>query len=135
MIQIAASIWNKIAETQKLESPAAKIAFQLDQEQLAEMERFWMILREDIKTPTRVARCLPTFVPLLTEHEAISSFVSQHPALRNALPEVLDPHEAVTLATMDYRLAPDEQELLAKVLSSPRVLSEWAIAATAAARV
>jgi hypothetical protein len=134
MTQVDATIWNQIASSQPLTSRAAKIAFKLDREQLALQEHYWMTLQEDLKTPPRVARCLPTFLPLLIENRAISSFLNQHPQYRNALPEVLSPKEAVALATTDYRLTPTEQKSLEKILSSPRSLKEWELAAKAAER-
>jgi hypothetical protein len=134
MIEVAASVWNEIAHTQKLRTMAAKTAFRFDQEQIVEMERLWMIVEEDRDTPPRVAGCLPTFFPLFTEHLAISQFVSQHPQLRDALPEILDPKEAVTYATGDYRLTPNEQKLLEHTLSSHRTLRNWQLAAAAVAR-
>src|SRR4051812_4819668 len=112
MTEVAAPVWNQIAESQQLESKAAQIAFKLDQDQLAEVDRLLMIRLEDLQTPQAVARCLPTYLPLLTESQAISQFVSQHPTYRNALPEVNSPKEAVELATVDYRLTPEEQSLL-----------------------
>lgn len=134
MTNVAAPIWNQIAATQRLATPAAKIAFRLDQNQLAIQEDIWIQLQAEANYPKAVARCLPTFLPLLAERKAIAHFVSQHPNYRNALPEVNDAREAVALATMDTRLTPSEQKLLEKALTAVRPLSEWKVAATAAAR-
>jgi hypothetical protein len=134
MTQVAASIWNQIAESQNLLSPAAKISFQLNQEQIDLQNHCWGILLEDKEVPNKVALSVMTFLPLLAEHRAINQFVSQHPQLRNALPEVLSPQEAVELAKVDYRLTPTEQESLAKILSSPECLDDWLEAAEAAER-
>ncbi len=134
MTQVAASVWNQIAESQNLLSPAAKISFKLNPEQLDHQNHIWLNLLEDQKAPEKVALCLPTYLPLLAEHRAINQFVSQHPQLRNALPEVLSVEEAVELAKVDHRLTPTEQESLAKILLSPESLNDWKVAAEAAAR-
>ena len=120
MIEVATPIWNQIAATQHLESPAARIAFRLDRDQLLQMEVFWTTLLEDLQTPPRLVRSVTTYLPLLTENRAISSFVSQHPPMRQALPEVLDPKEATLMATQEWRLTPSEQSSLKKILSDPR---------------
>jgi hypothetical protein len=70
----------------------------------------------------------------LTEHFAISQFVSQHPQLRNALPEILGAKEAVIYATADHRLTHDEQNSLENILSSHGTLRNWQLAAAAVAR-
>jgi len=129
MTFLPAAVWNQIAREQDLQSPAAKVAFQLNSKQLAKQDDLWMQREEKAGTPRRVARCLPTCLPLLTESQAVNQFVSQHPEMRNALPEMLDAEEAVGLMTADYRLTAVEQATLTRLLSSPEARTRWLQAA------
>lgn len=129
MTFLPAAVWRQIAETQELQSPAAKLSFRLNPQQLARMSSLLETGAERAGIPPKVARCLPTCLPLLTEREAISQFVSQHPEMRNALPEVNDPQEAVDLMTSEYRLTPADQATLLRLLSSPQVVNRWLKAA------
>ncbi|MEO6567733.1 MAG: hypothetical protein ABIO94_03140 [Opitutaceae bacterium] len=133
MTFLAAPIWNQIARDEHLETAAAKVAFHLNDHQLAILNDLWMKEEAEVGTPLAVARCLPTCLPLLTESEAVNSFVGKHPELRNALPEMLDAQEAVWLMEVDRRLTPDEQTILAKVLLSPEAQERWLRAALQAA--
>lgn len=134
MTEVAAPVWNEIAATQSLETPAAKIAFKLDQEQLTLMETLMISSLEERRVLPRVALCLPTFLPLLLENQAVSQFLSQHPQYRNALPEVDQAQTAVEIATQDRRLTPKERSLLRRTLLSPTSQQLWLEAATAAAQ-
>lgn len=126
MTFLAAPIWNQIAQTQDLQTEAAKVAFRLTQNQIGRMENLWLKLETQAGTPPRVARCLLTCLPLLTESEAIQAYVSEHPELRNALPEINDPQEAVDLMTLDYRLNPEDQTNLLSRLTDPQMsLRRW----------
>jgi hypothetical protein len=89
---------------------------------------------EERRVLPRVALCLPTFLPLLLENQAVSQFLSQHPQYRNALPEVDQAQTAVEIATQDRRLTPKERSLLRRTLLSPTSQQLWLEAATAAAQ-
>jgi hypothetical protein len=129
MTFLAAPIWNQIAKTQELQSPAAKLSFLFNSEQLAKQDDLWMRFETAAKTPTRVARCLPVCLPLLVEKEAINQHVNQNPELRNALPEILDEEEAATLMEQEYRLTKEEKATLTQLLSSPQSRERWLRAA------
>lgn len=133
MTFLPAAIWNQIAQTEELQTPAAKVAFRLNPDQLVKQDDLWMKAEEQVGTPPKVARCLPTCLPLLKEAEAISQFVDQHPNLKGALPEMLDPEEATELMTADYRLTSDQQATLIRILSSPEAMDRWKAAADQAA--
>ena len=116
-----------------MESKAAKVAFRLNPHQMDVMMHHWYQVMKVRGLLDRVALCLPTFLPLYIEREAIASFLSQSPQYRNALPEVLSPQEAVLLADMDYRLTPQEKLSLGRVLKSPLSLQDWLTVAEAGA--
>ena len=133
MTFLAAPVWNQIADQQPLESEAAKVSFRLNPEQLARLDDLWMKAETEAGTPPAVARCLPTCLPLLTESQAIAAYVSQHPNLKGALPEMLDADEASELMTQDCRLSPENREILTRILSEPQpALERWHQAALAA---
>ena len=125
MTNLPAAVWNQIAETQELQTPAAKVAFRLNPDQLAKLDDLWANAERAARTPSRVVRCLPMCLPLLTESEAINQFVSQHPESRNALPEINSPEEAADLMEMEGHLTPGEKATLQRVLSSPETEDRW----------
>jgi hypothetical protein len=126
MTFLAAPIWNQIARSQTLETEAAKVAFQLDGDQLAKQDDLWMKAEAAAGTPDKVARCLPVCLPLLTESLAIQAYLQQNPQLKGAIPEILDAADAVDLMTADYHLNAQEQTSLESILSSPRkALARW----------
>ena len=134
MTSLPAPLWNQIAETQELETEAAKTAFRLNPEQLAQMSDHWDRLETAAGTPSKVISCLLTVLPLLLESAAIAGQVSQTPELRSALPEVNSPEEAATLMQMEWRLTPAEKTTLTAALSSPASQERWLKAAQMASR-
>jgi hypothetical protein len=134
MTFLAATIWNQVAREQELQTEAAKVAFRLNPAQLAKLDDHWMKFEKAAKTPQAVARCLPMCLPLLLETEALSGFVSQHPELRNAIPEILDAKEAALLMGQEYRLTSDDQRTLTQLLQSPEPAQRWLRAAQAVQR-
>ena len=133
MYQIAAPIWNQIAEEQDVATPAAGVAFCLDYQELAIMADAWTKLEEEAGTTPGVARCVPIALPLLLEHRAISRFLSRYPDLRAAMPELLDAEEAASLMQAEFRLTDVETVMLVEVLSSPDAEDRWEKAAIQAA--
>lgn len=133
MTFLPAAVWKQVAQEQELESPAAKVAFKLNPTQLSRMEDIWMMKEAAAKTPPKVARCLPTCLPLLLESDALSQFKSQHPQFRDALPEMNSPQEAAQIMAIDKRLTPEDQTTLMQVLRSPEAASRWLEAAEQAA--
>ncbi len=98
------------------------------------MEDYWDRIERNAETRPAVARRLSTCLPLLAERDAIQDYLSEHPELRNALPEILDVEEAVLLMKLDWRLPEEECKELAAALSSPLSLERWKQAAEMAAR-
>ena len=125
MTFLPAAVWNQIAETQELETPAAKVAFRLDPDQLAKLDDLLVQKVQGKGIDPKVARCLPMCLPLFLEREAIAGYVDQHPNLRAALPEMNDPEEAAILMQMDYRLTESQMKELERILPSPQAQTDW----------
>lgn len=133
MTSIAAAFWNQIAETHELQSEAAKVAFRLGPNQLVTMDNLWFAAEQKAGMTETAASCLTAFLPLLTESFAINQWVSEHPEMRGALPEILSPADACFYAEGDYRPTPDEMAELERALSDPAPhLALWLEAATQA---
>jgi len=74
-------------------------------------------------------------LPLLAEAKAVQAFLVQNPQLKGALPEILNPADAVDLMTVDYHLNSQDQASLEQILSSPRkALERWLQVAESARR-
>jgi hypothetical protein len=125
MTALPAPLWNQIAATQELQTEAAKAAFLLDAEQLAEMENEWYRLETEAGTPRKVISSLMTALPLLSEMEAISNHLNRHPNLKSALPILTTPTEAASLMQTEWRLTDAEKTTLTTALSSPQSLQRW----------
>lgn len=126
MTFLDAPFWNQIARDEELQCEAAKVCFHFNREQRAKLDDLWMKVEAQAGTSRDVAGCLPICLPLLTEGDAINSFVDKHPHLRNALPEILSPAEATFYMTQDYRLSPEDQQALTQILTNPQpALERW----------
>lgn len=131
MTNVAAPVWNQIAREQPLETEAAKLAFAMDQDQLAKLEDRWAAQERQAGTPENLVGRVITCLPLVVESFAIQQFVSQHPQFRDAFPEMNSPEEAASLMQLEWRLTDEERETLTKVLSSPEAVERWQIATLA----
>lgn len=118
LTSVATQIWNEIAETQELKSEWAKREFRLNPEQMAESEdrEYQALLKRKIPHP--VASAYLDLKPLLLERKAISAHLRKNPELANCLPEINSISEAVTLASMDRPLSPQEQKQLTALLKA-----------------
>ena len=125
MTALPAALWNQIAATQDLQTEAAKVAFQLDAEQLVEMENEWYRMETEAKTPRRIISSLMTALPLLSEADAISNHLTRHPNLKSALPSLKTPTEAASLMQAEWNLTDGEKKTLTMVLLSPQSLQRW----------
>lgn len=134
MTFLAAPIWNQIAREEELETEAGKIAFSLTDRQMAVMDQVWRELEDKAGTPAKVARCLPTCLPLVAESFSVQAWVSQHPMFRGAIPELLDAQEAALVMQQEWRLSDAESETLQTALSSLEAMDRWHQAALQASQ-
>ena len=115
LTSVAAPLLNQIAPLCR--TKWGRETFAQNQEALATAED--RLYKEAIpKAGQRAASAYATVMPLLLENRAISRFVvkTQRPDLRSALPEITTRNEAVTLASMEFRLTSSEQTALLKLL-------------------
>jgi hypothetical protein len=120
MYSVAVEIWNRIAADQELATRWAREVFRLDGKAL-EARLVQMHLELSVqKVDELVQLAYLTVMPLLEEHEAIAREVDKldDPGLQGALPEVLTVSEAVRLMVMDYRLTPQKQGELRRLLET-----------------
>lgn len=119
MYQIAAPVWNRIASTVRLRHTWARTMFAMPQEELARALDEQAQRMTFSGTPARVIRAYQTVAPLLAENEALSRYFQKTAdlQLRQALPEVTTPQEAVALAVAEFRLEPPEQTTLLFLLN------------------
>lgn len=119
MYSVAAPIWNRVAKEQPLQTPMARALFPLDQEGLNQaLEAREMALTSQGFDP-KVASAYLTVAPLLWEKAALATFSRDHPGLSDALPEVVSPAEATSLATQEYSLTGSQQKILTGLLMKP----------------
>lgn len=117
MLNVAAPIWNRIAET-GLTTPFGKQFFPLDEEEMSrQFDRATEMLEAEGNSPT-VVRAYLEVAPLLLEREAISKYVTTHPQQRSALPEINTIQEAVLYSTRQHRLTGAQQRQLERLLSA-----------------
>lgn len=118
MTPIPQAIWLKVADRRKLRSWWAEVMFNLEDEEQAQA------IQEEVSAELRTAGvpdaailAYHTILPLMLEAPAISAFVADHPQYRDALPEVLNQHEAVALAKLEWRwMEETEIEALRRLL-------------------
>ena len=128
MFNVAAAIWNQIAESQPMATEKWSRLMKMDSDA---MDSALGEVMDDLKAPNRVVLAFVTVAPLLLENEAISLWILANEAhyLRSALPEVLSISEAVNLGSMEYSLTETERARLADLLRS-EVQSEQEPSAT-----
>lgn len=119
MFQVPAAVWNQIAETQEIQSPAMKTLFLMDQDEMTAALSQQADALSQSGVPDSVINAYQTMAPLLMEHEAISEFINQtdNSTLRAGLPEVLNAPEAVGIANQDRTLTQSEQQQLLEMLT------------------
>lgn len=118
MYQVPQLIWNQIAREVPLKHPEMKAAFQVPEEKASLFLETWDKL-EDGSGKSLLTLPLQTLLPSLAEPEALNLFFQKHPemqALRQAIPQVDSPKEAVLLAKQDSTLNPQEEASLLSLL-------------------
>lgn len=118
MEQVAASVWNAIAKSQELRNPSFKLLMAMSQDKLTEALAEQATALEQAGHLASVINAYQQMAPLLSENEAISSYINQtdNSDLRAALPEVLNAPEAVAIASQERPLSSSEQSELLKLL-------------------
>ena len=108
MLQVAAPIWNEIAETQDLATPWARKAFRLGPQAMADLQDEEYQSLKDKGVQPLIARAMLTVKPLMLEARAIAGYLTEanRPDLLSALPIVETPEEAAQLAALEYNLTP-----------------------------
>ena len=120
MYQVAAPIWNQIAQTQTLATDWARTLFSMNPERMdQELEAQAEALTE-AGHPDKVVLAYQVAAPLLAENEAISRHIQQtgNLDLRKALPELTTPKEAVKLMIQEYGLNQAQAKTLLMLLNN-----------------
>jgi hypothetical protein len=118
MHQVPPEVWNRIAETQPLETEWAQQMFPLPGDLMDKaLERESAELKK-AGNPAPVVAAFHRLAPLVWESEAIAAFVREEPNAAGALPNVVDADEAVMLASMDSALTASEQKQLRQLLTT-----------------
>ena len=120
MQQAPMAVWNAIAASQPLSEPWATLFRLTPQELPAALDRLVDKPAEQAGADNRTVLAYRLVAPLLVETEAISAYLeeSQQSMLRMSLPELTSVNEAVTLASMEYRLTPYQQRKLTQLLKA-----------------
>ena len=118
MHQIAARVWNEIAEQGDLKTAWAKRVFPMN---ASRMDRALNLATEKLEKtqPPLVAAAYLMVMPLLWEQDAIVEYLGEHPEMSAALPEVTAVDEAVMLASREFPLDESQQKRLAALLAEP----------------
>lgn len=118
MYQAPAETWNAIARTQRLRSQLGMDLFHLDAVTLTAALTALEVELERQGVDPKTIRGFVLVAPMLLENEAISQYVQDESSatLRWSLPELTSISEAVALATEEYRLNPQQQARLRKLL-------------------
>lgn len=118
MYQVPMSVWNAIAKSQPLGRPWATL-FRMTPEELPQGIALLVDApAEAAGADNRTVLAYRLVAPLLVENEAISAYLEEtrQPNMRACLPELTSVNEAVTLASMEYRLTPSQQRKLTQLL-------------------
>jgi phosphohistidine swiveling domain-containing protein len=118
MNQVAASIWNRIAELTPPRTTYGRRYFRLPENELTRAKELEAqeLLRKGFD-PTTVG-AFQEVAPLIAEPEAISNFARTVPSIREALPEILSIPEAVQMQSRSHRLNPTQRQRLTGLLDS-----------------
>ena len=117
MYQAPTSIWNEIAETQKVLMPLWQRLFKATDLPSA-LEPLEVKL-EAAGADARVTRAYLLTAPLLDENLAVSRYIETtgRDSLRSSMPELTTVNEATILASREFSLNPSQQATLQKLLS------------------
>jgi len=119
MHQVAAPVWNEIAESGMIKDPKIKTLMELGQQQLSEkLEKQADMLEKEGYTDS-VIMAYQTVMPLLVEGPAIHAWVSEQnrPDLLAAFPKVNTVYEATHLVVKEYTLGVEEIESLMELIT------------------
>ena len=119
MFQVAAPVWNQIAETQQMRFPAMKALFSMDQDGITEAMNSQASALSKSGVSDSVINAYQKMGPLLAETLAISRYINQmdSSSLRSALPEILSASEAVAIARQEVPLSNSEEQQLLTMLT------------------
>ncbi len=117
MHQLPWEIWNQVAASQPLNPFWREVMAAPPEEMEAAVARVDALAQRSTQD-NRVILAHRLVAPLLVENEAISGFLmeTQQGALRASLPEVISMNEAISLASMEYRLEPRQAAQLRRAL-------------------
>lgn len=121
MMQVPATVWNRIAKTQRLRTEWAENLFRMSGQEMGEtLDRMAGLLVKNKKGDDLVAAAYLKLAPLLVENEAISRFIEKTGStdLRSALPDLTDVPETLDLAQQEYRLNPKQLAQLSELLKA-----------------
>ena len=118
MLSVSPVIWNEIAATQRIKNPRIRELMMLGPDELPVVLDKMAEEQESKGALPRATLAFPTVLPLLLENEAISRYIQMKDSdyLRGSLPEVVTMDEALSLATLEYRLNEAEQKNLEELL-------------------
>lgn len=115
MLQVAAPIWNRIAEY-GLATPFGEKFLTLNQQQMTDAQQLEYDRLTKAGTSPEAAISFLTLAPLLLERKAISRYARSNPQIRDALPEVTSVQEALHMAIAGDRLNPKQTAELRTLL-------------------
>lgn len=114
------AVWNEIAASQPLSQPWFTLFRLTPQELPGSLDRLVDKPLEEAGADNRTVLAYRLVAPLLIESEAISAYIEefQKYSLRAVLPEILSVSEAVALASLEYRLTPEQERKLTELLDA-----------------
>ena len=111
-----------MAKDSKMQTDWGKRYFHLTSEELDEAMEQEGDRLEKMGISNTVINAFILFAPMLAEQKAICKFARKVPMVRNALPEINDPGEAIAYATREYRLDEAQQNELLRLFKTERCL-------------
>lgn len=134
MHQLPQEIWNQIAESVPLATPAAQAAFAVPPEQAEAMMETWGTLEKQAGTPAWAIVPLQEVLPLYLEAAALTEWKRRHPEFLSALPEALSLAEAVALMSRERQWKAAQSSTFSAILQSDQTATRWLASAKAARR-
>lgn len=122
MYNVPTGWWNQMAKDSKLQTDWGKRYFHLNPAELDEAMEQEGTRLEKMGISSTVINAVLLFAPMIAEPEAICKFARKVPRVRNALPEINDPGEAVAYAARECRLDEAQQRELLQLLQSEECL-------------
>ena len=119
MLSVSPVIWNEIAATQPIRHAKLRELMRLGPDELPAAIDQLAAEQESAGALPRATLAFATVAPLLLENVAISRYIQMkdNDLLRGAMPEVVTMDEALSLATLEYRLNEAEQTNLKSLLT------------------